>query len=82
MNDLVHYLTIIPKEKFNKWVAGELFFDPYEKKLVAISDENEEYCDELQSYSDFTYGQYNRLEEHYKTEHGDEVVAFGYYGND
>lgn len=79
---LFHNLMFVTKKDFDMWVAGELLYDTYERKLVLPSDENSEYLDELQSYSDFTHGQFGKFEENYKTEHGDEIVAFGYYGLD
>ena len=40
-----------------------------------------EYC--IYSYGKFLYGNHlETYEEHYTTEHGDDVVAFGYYGYD
>lgn len=79
---LIHNLIVAAKKDFDMWVAGELFYDPYEEKLVSPSDENSDYFDELRTYSDFAYKYFKRFEENYKTKHGDEIVIFGYYGLD
>lgn len=71
----VHSLTIVTKSQFDRWVNGKLVYDTLEEKLVEPDEED----DELQSYEDFG----NEMEtffENYKTECGDEIVVFGYYG--
>jgi hypothetical protein len=70
-----HSLTIATKSQFDKWVNNELAYDQYKNKLVECDEDDEE----LQSYEDFG----NEMEtffENYKTECGDEIVVFGYYG--
>ena len=79
----VHSICICTKEDYDKWENGELWYDEYEDKLTASStnkwDENNysytNFWDERCEY-------YDTFEERYVTPHGDEVVAFGYYGHD
>lgn len=80
----VHSITMCMKSDYDKWVAGELYFDWYNDNLVSqeiveASDYKEryysyeQYCDKIE-YEEF----FDKL----ITPNGEEIVAFGYYGTD
>lgn len=117
-----HSITIVPKDEFEKWVDGEVYFndDSWEVKnrnrwltkeeaiagvlgcdYPPTNDDDRDYTykelDEmnnddlseiLSNYSIYSFNEYseNYGLEYYDvkhiTEHGDEIVAFGLYGND
>lgn len=87
----VHSITMCNKSDYDKWVNGELYYDRWEDKLVPNSDKIQEnrkgnvYDTQYLTYDeffDYEYIPYETFEETTTTEHGDEVVAFGYYGRD
>lgn len=87
----VHSITMCSKSDYDKWVNGELYYDRWSDKLVPNSDEiqkdrKENECDTdyltRDEFFDCDYLQYEKFEKTTTTEHGDEVVAFGYYGYD
>ena len=117
-----HSITIVPKDEFEKWVDGEVYFndDSWEVKnhnrwltkeeaIVGVlgcdyPPTNDDDCDYtykeldemnnddlseiLSNCSIYSFNEYseNYGLEYYDvkhiTEHGDEIVAFGLYGND
>ena len=89
----VHSLTIVNKEEFEKFKRGELVWDKYNDELVEahkniVKDEDSD--EEDDDYEEGQYQDYNHLggryyetfTKSYKTKNGDEIVAFGYYGQD
>lgn len=117
-----HSITIVPKDEFEKWADGEIYFnnDSWEVKnkgtwltkeeaIVGVlgcdyppkNDDDRVYTYEelnemydgdlneiLSRYDIYSFGEYSEnygleyYDVNYITEHGDEIVAFGLYGND
>jgi len=83
-----HSITMCTKSDYEKWEKGELVYNRDSKKFIPASEveeiENDEDRDKIlfESPKEF-YGwiQNNLYFETYKTEFND-VVAFGYYGQD
>lgn len=82
----VHSLSIAPKEKYDLFVKGELLFDTYNnifvtKKEASIMETDGKYHD-IESYEDYNSmsQNYETFSQTYITEKGDEIVVFGYYG--
>ena len=84
-----HSITMCTKSDYEKWGKGELVYDMDKKKFIPVSEakeledgEDDEDKTLFKSPEEF----YNWIEnyyyyETYKTEFND-VVAFGYYGQD
>ena len=91
----VHSLTIVPADEFQKFTAGELimFEDVLMTKEQALEKalksqwyedatiESLEENGEIKTFEDYG-NEYETFEQYYTTKSGDEIVAFGYYGND
>ena len=79
-----HTLCICTKEEFEKWQNGELLFDYYKDKLVEKpQDWDEDPRGELRTYDEWYEDDYlETYEEEYTSPSGDQIVAFGKYGND
>ena len=84
-----HSITMCTKSDYEKWEKGELVYDMNHEKLIPASEvkeiedgEDDEDKTLFKSPGEF-YGwiQNNLYFETYKTEFND-VVAFGYYGQD
>lgn len=76
-----HTICIVPKEDFEKWEKGELFYDIWNDKL--IKKEEAEYPEDAKTYKEFTEDEYlEYYEESYKTKSGEEIVIFGKYGRE
>lgn len=74
----VHSITIVSKEDYDKWVDGKVCFDKYGKKFVD-SPQNED--EDIYSFENFPgCDKYEYFEKSFTTKSGDEIVAFGYYG--
>lgn len=74
----VHSLTMISKEEFEKFKNDELRIT-WRDELVDSS--HEDYADEeTKDYENYGGEEYEYFEKTYKTKSGEEVVAFGYYG--
>lgn len=89
----VHSMTMCSESDFEKWKKGELVFDNYAEALIPVTDDLKEYIkseDNGRYHEYLTYDQffdycvveYETFVKSHVTEHGDKVVAFGYYGND
>lgn len=85
----VHSLTMCMQSDFDKWVAGELVWNKWDKKLVPITDEiRNEVGDRYSSYltydqfCDWDYIEYKTFKKTFTTPNGEQVVGFGYYGED
>lgn len=87
----VHSITMCSKSDYDKWVNGELYFDIWSEKLVPNSDKIQENRKENEydqqylthdEFFDYDYIPHEIFKETATTEHGDEIVAFGYYGFD
>lgn len=88
----VHSLTIVSKEEFEKFKRGELIFDKEMDALVVPKvkeeknppeeddDYDEDYDYRYETYDNFGGDEYETFERRHKTKSGDEIVAFGYYG--
>ena len=84
----IHSLTICSKEEYKQWERGEKWFNSWSDKFVEPSDDLEQEIDHngvFKSPDDF-YDYYNEwletMYEEYTTKHGEQIVAFGYYGID
>jgi len=85
-----HSLTIVTLEDYKKFVAGQLWFNRMDDKLVpppeneTNGDENEDECwdDDVISYEAYEELEYEGFEQQFTTPSGDKMVAFGYYGRD
>lgn len=78
-----HSLTICSKADFEAWKRGEIFFSEWDDKLVDASEVKEDDLEDGEYKSFETWEDSEYLEifiENYKTESGDEIVAFGKYG--
>ena len=85
----VHSLTMCMKSDFDKWVAGELVWNRWDDRLEPITDKIRESieADEreyltYEQFCDWEYIDYETFEDTFKTPNGEEVVSFGYYGED
>lgn len=85
----VHSITMCTKSEYDKWKNGELVWNRWEDELVPITPEIQTSLDEdereyytYDQFGDCDYIYYETFEKSYKTPGGEEVVAFGYYGND
>jgi hypothetical protein len=76
-----HSITICTKKEYEAFENGELMFDEYFGKLVN-KDAKNKYGELPISYKKFQSLGDGGFVSRYKTEHGDEVVAFGYYAYD
>ena len=79
----VHSISICTKEDYVKWVNGELFYDIFNEKLT--NELTNKWDEKNYNYEDFwdNYCEYYEIfEKTFKTPHGDEIVVFGYYGED
>lgn len=79
----VHTLVMCSSEDYEKWKNGELLFDRWDDKFVESNEENIADDEDLLTYDQYYEDiEYETFIQCFKTEHGDEVVAFGYYGQD
>lgn len=85
----VHSITMCTKSDYDKWKNGELVWYRWGDELVPITPEIQASLDEdrreyytYEQFGDYDYIDYETFEENYKTPGGEEVVAFGYYGED
>ena len=78
-----HSLTICGKAEFEAWKMGEKYLDAYKDKLVDKSELTEDKMED-EDYQSFETWNYDYCLEtfikYYTTESGDEIVAFGKYG--
>jgi len=83
-----HSITICTKDQFYAWKNGELLFKRWDEVFVEydesllIDPEDNYYEKDYMTYSDYMNMDYETYSQEYKTPKGDEIVAFGYYGND
>lgn len=78
-----HSITICSKKDFEKWKDGELIYDGDNDELVDLNAVNSDYLEEdiYKTYEQWQDDDYLEFYiENYKTESGDEIVAFGKYG--
>lgn len=85
----VHSLVMCSESDYDAWVNGDKIFDRWKGKLIdsdAIEkDEDGEFDYRYYTHEDFTDWEkleYETFYEKFRTEKGDAVVAFGYYGHD
>ena len=85
----VHSLTMCMKSDFDKWVSGELVWNAWSDRLEPITDEIRKSIKEdereyltYEQFNDWEYISYETFENTFKTPNGEEVMSFGYYGND
>lgn len=86
----VHSLTLVMKDEYEKWEKGELVYNDWENKLVPVTEEIKKKmeldgkCSDYFTYEqfyDYEYNEFKTYENLYTTPSGEEVVAFGYYGD-
>lgn len=85
----VHSITMCTGSDYDKWKKGELVWNRWGDELVPITPEIQASLDEdareyytYEQFGDYDYIEHETFEESYKTPSGEEVIAFGYYGND
>jgi hypothetical protein len=85
-----HSLTIVTLEDFKKFENGELWYDQLLENLVEapayipppkVTDFEDDEEDVI-SFDSFNDIELEYFEKHFITPSGDEMVAFGHYGND
>lgn len=82
-----HSITMCMKSEFDKWVAGELVWERWGRKLVPITpmikesmeDDDGEYLT-YEQFNDYDYLDYETFKSTFKTPNNEEIVSFGYYG--
>lgn len=79
----VHSLTICTQEEYDRWQNGEMVLDTSIDRIVDVKD-----IDSNKKYRYETYDEYNEsasnyeeFEETYTTKSGDQIVIFGYHGD-
>ncbi len=86
-----HSITMCTESDYGKWKKGELIWDYDEDKLIPVPEGFKERDEEGELIEDFenlyTYERFDELEyeifeNSFVTPSGEEVIAFGYYGND
>lgn len=80
----IHCMTICSLEEYESWKEGNLLYDEIECELVEITGETEGSVDYL-TYDEFQkrYGyEYDTFAYEETTPKGEQIVAFGYYGED
>lgn len=85
----VHSLTMCMKSDFDKWVDGELIWNKWSDKLEPITDKIRRAIEAgetryltYEQFNDWDYLEYETFEDTFKTPNGEEVISFGYYGED
>lgn len=84
----VHSITMCMKSDFDKWKSKELVFDEWNDVLVPVTEDikksMEEDGDQFLTYEQFFYDEnrfgYETFKEDFTTPTGEEVISFGYYG--
>jgi len=78
-----HSITMCKESDFNKWKNGEMYWDRWGEKLVPkdeVESTEDEYGDKqyytYEEFNDEDYLEYETFEDTFEN-----VVAFGYYGN-
>ena len=87
-----HSLTMVSKEEYEKFAAGELLMD-YDDKLVTKevalervheydkeATEDDLFEHDFRSLDGYYGDEYETFKEEFTTKSGDVIVAFGYYG--
>ena len=91
-----HSITMCSEDTYNKWKDGKVFYNACQRKFYPVdkvSFEGNKIDEETKWWVDvynipITYDMYFNLfgdsfetyENHYTSENGDKIVAFGYYG--
>lgn len=82
-----HSITMCSKEEYNIWKQGQTLYDPYTDMFISVEEYNKlsereqrNYYTEEQ-YWDYEAGSYETFFSTYTTKNGEEVCAFGYYGD-
>ena len=82
-----HSLTIASKEEYDAWKNGQTLFNKWDNKFIPareFTEEEKEGIDrEIVTYQEF-FGMDNfeTYQEDYTAESGDQMVVFGFYGQD
>ena len=82
----VHSLSIMPVENYEKWKKGELLYDTWKKNFATPEEADVKVEGEYHDYESFNNywanadERYETFENRFTTEHGDEIVVFGYFG--
>ena len=85
----VHSITMCMRSEYDKWKKGELVWNRWGDELVPITPEIQASLDEgekeyltYEQFHDWDYLEYETFSDAIKTPGGEEVIAFGYYGED
>lgn len=83
-SSMVHSLSIVTEDDFNKFIDGELLFDRWKGGLVDPSKVNLEEDEDERYWSEQEYGGewFETSFDHFTTPSGDKMVAMSYYGHD
>lgn len=79
----VHTMTICSENKFNDWVEGKLLYSYFDDSFIEPGEMREETAKDYgyQTYEEFlSVEDLDTFVQHYVTESGDKIVAFGVYG--
>ena len=79
----VHTITICSEDKFNDWVEGKLLYSRWQESFIEPGEMSEETARDYgyQTYEEFLDTEdLDTFVQHYVTESGDKIVAFGVYG--
>lgn len=86
-----HSLTMCSAEEYERWKKGELLFKTWSDTFVEktsltqeqLNDLEEGELDDFKSYSEYWDNDYlEGFQDSYTTKTGEQVIAFGMYGND
>ena len=85
----VHSITMCTKSDYDKWRNGELVWNRWGEELVPITPQIKKSMDDdkrhyltYEQFDDYDYIEHETFEDTFKTPNGEEVVSFGYYGED
>lgn len=83
-SSMIHSLSIVTEDDFNKFKNGELIFDRWKGGFVDPSKVNLEEDEDERYWSEQEYGGewFETSFDHFTTPSGDKMVAMSYYGHD
>lgn len=83
-SSMIHSLSIVTEDDFNKFIDGELLFDRWNDEFIDASKVNLEEAEDGQYWSKEEYGgeYFDTSFQHFTTPSGDKMVAMSYYGHD
>ena len=78
----VHSLTICTPEEYDRWEKGEMIFDNRTEKLIELKDIDSSSKYRYETVEEYNSGcsDYETFEHRHTTKSGDQIVVFGYHG--